>query len=198
MNIPSFLRSRYTIAAGVVIVVAGTVGIARAVGGTRDYLAPPQSSWVTTPPSEPPLPDVTPASPTAQASASPTPNGTDNDGVIPQTPVGPAVSAGPTGPSGVVDEASQFVGAWCAHSGATPDAWRAGLAPHATPALRDKLKDTDPERVPASHVTGQITMHDGGDSYVIAAVPVDTGLVTLRLLAVDGRWLVDGVGWEGS
>ena len=52
--------------------------------------------------------------------------------------------------------------------------------------------------VPAERMTGTAVLQDRGASYVEAASPVDSGTVRLRLLATNGRWLVDGVDWERS
>ena len=74
--------------------------------------------------------------------------------------------------------------------------WRQGFAKYVTAALLDKLKDTDPAGVPASRTTGPVTLHNRATTFVEAVVPVDSGTLTLRLLATNGRWQVDGVDWE--
>jgi hypothetical protein len=91
--------------------------------------------------------------------------------------------------------ASRFITAWLKHTGVTPEQWRNGLKPNATPALLDLLKDTDPADVPANTVTGDIKTVDRG-SVVEADVPVNGGTVKLQVIPVNGRWLVDNIDWD--
>jgi hypothetical protein len=41
-----------------------------------------------------------------------------------------------------------------------------------------------------------VSLTNRSATFVEASMPLDTGTVRLRLLATNGRWLVDGVGWE--
>jgi hypothetical protein len=117
-----------------------------------------------------------------------------NDSLLsPESPAPPVTSPGAAEPATV---ATDFVRAWLAHDGVTPEQWRAGFARYATPALRDKLKDTDPAGVPAQRMAGPVVLANRSATFVEASMPLDTGTVRLRLLATNGRWLVDGVGWE--
>jgi len=172
------IGTRYGIALILAFLVLGIVGIGKAITANNraDVPVGPVVSPETTPgPTGPTLGDDSLVDPTGSVA-------------------GPSLSANAPSPSTV---ASRFVTAWLRHTGVTADQWRAGLAPHATPALMAKLKDTDPEGVPASSVTGQVETVDRG-SVVEANVPVNGGTVRLRLLAVNGRWLVDGVDWDPS
>jgi hypothetical protein len=106
----------------------------------------------------------------------------------------PSLSAG--GPDAAT-VATRFVTAWLKHTGVTGDQWRAGLTPHATPALMAKLAQTDPAGVPASQVVGQVRVVSH-EAVVEALVPVNGGTVTLTLVVRDGRWKVDGIDWGPS
>jgi hypothetical protein len=64
-----------------------------------------------------------------------------------------------------------------------------------TDRLAGELTGVDPAGVPASRVTGKVTLIDHATTFVDASIPVDSGIVTLRLLATAGTWLVDGVDW---
>jgi hypothetical protein len=50
--------------------------------------------------------------------------------------------------------------------------------------------------VPADRIAGDLELIPRGRKYVEVAVPVDSGRLILRLIAPEGRWLVDGVDWE--
>jgi hypothetical protein len=194
----SILRNRYWLATIGILLVVIVVGAARLLNGSTS--ASVVAATPVTHSSESALisPLISATSGPASRSRVPAIN-PDNEGVIPQTPDAPAVSAGASGPlDGAVTKASQFARAWLAHEGVTPDTWHKDLAPHATPALLAKLRNTDPTSVPASRITGQVTAADIDDSYVEAQVPANGGTIVLRLLADSGHWWVDGVDWERS
>ena len=107
----------------------------------------------------------------------------------------PPPSTGP-GAAAPADVAADFARAWLAHDGVTGDQWRAGLAKYATPALLARLKETDPASVPASRIAGAVSLQSRGTTFVEVAIPLDNGLLQLRLLGPNGRWLVDGLSWE--
>jgi hypothetical protein len=50
--------------------------------------------------------------------------------------------------------------------------------------------------VPADRIVGKPTVIPHAASLVEATVGVDSGRLRLRLVAPDGKWLVDGVDWE--
>jgi hypothetical protein len=52
--------------------------------------------------------------------------------------------------------------------------------------------------VPASRVLGRPGLVPISNTIVNAVVNVDSGKLTLRLVAPDGHWLVDGVDWDRS
>jgi hypothetical protein len=92
--------------------------------------------------------------------------------------------------------ATKFATAWLRHTGVTQQQWWSGLKPYATEALLAKLKETDPAGVPAERMTGPAVVQNRDVSYVDVSIPLNSGQLKLRLLATNGRWLVDGVDWE--
>ncbi|MCW2639850.1 MAG: hypothetical protein JWP76_2156 [Dactylosporangium sp.] len=166
------LGTRYGIALVLTLLVLGVVGIMRGVAGSyRQTLGP--------------------AVEPSRSSIDPTAG--DDSLLTPDSPAPPSTSPGASEPATV---ATNFMRAWLNHAGVTPEQWRAGFAKYATSALRDKLKDTDPAGVPALRMTGPVAIQSRADRFVEASLPVDSGTVRLRLLATNGRWLVDGVDWE--
>jgi hypothetical protein len=167
------LGTRYGLALVVAVLVLAVVGFVRGVAGSNG-----QTLGAVVEPSH-------------SSSVDPT---TGDDSVVnPDTPAPPVTSPGAAEPSAV---ATDFLKAWLVHDGVTPERWRASFARYATPALREKLKNTDPAGVPATRMTGAVLLQARGPAYVEAAIPVDSGTVRLRLLATNGRWLVDGIDWQ--
>jgi hypothetical protein len=167
------LGSRYILAFGLVLGIGVVIAIGKVLGGTAQ-----------------------PAGVTAHA-PSPVPtviaSGQEDDGVdAPESPPGPSTSAGASAPQKV---ATQFLTAWLKHTDVTAEGWYAGLRRYMTAKLADELTGVDPAGVPATKVTGRVMLIDHAPNFVEASIPVDSGTVTLRLLATDGRWLVDGVDW---
>jgi hypothetical protein len=167
------LGTRYGIAVVLALLVLGVVGVVRGAAGTnRQTLG-------------------SAVEPSLNSSIDPTAG--DDSVLTPESPAPPFTSPGAPEP---VSVAMEFIQAWLNHTGVTPEQWRSGFAKYATSALRDKLKDTDPAGVPALKLTGSITVQNRAAQFVEATAPVDSGTVRLRLLATNGRWLVDGVDWE--
>jgi hypothetical protein len=168
------LRSRY----GVALLLAGTVLViltgARLLGGDDNAatgLSPAEGGRQTTT-----------VNPTA-----------GDDGVTsPAPPQQPVTSPGTARPLAV---AQAFAAAWVPHR-VSEQAWYTGLLPHSTPTLAAKLSGVDPGGVPADRITGEPTLVPRGATFVEVTFPVDTGVLRLRLVAPEGRWLVDGVDWE--
>lgn len=168
------LRSRYGVAALIAVVVVGILASARLVAGPGE---------------EPPLAGGVPERPLV--TIDPT---TGEDGLTsPEPPPDPVTSPGTAKPLAV---ARAFTAAWLRHRGVTAEQWQAGLLPHATAELVDRLSGADPAGVPADRITGEAQLIPRGPDFVEVAVPVDSGRLVLRLIAPDGRWLVDGVDWE--
>lgn len=121
-------------------------------------------------------------------------SGAENDGIdTPESPPPPSTRAGAAKPQAL---ATAFLTEWLRHTGVTAQQWYAHLAPYVTGRLAGELQGADPAGVPASRITGAVTLIDHGSDLVEASVPVDSGTVTLRLLATDGEWRVDGIDWS--
>jgi hypothetical protein len=176
-------RSRIGVAALLAVIVISIVGSAKLVGTSADGGAgvlPP-------PPPEP--------TPTASATTTPDPAAGDDGVVSTKPPPAPVTSPGTAKPLAV---ARAFALAWLHHRDVTADQWRAGLLPHSTENLSANLADTEPVSVPADRITGDLALIPRGKSFVEVTVPVDSGRLRLRLIAPEGRWLVDGVDWSRS
>lgn len=91
-----------------------------------------------------------------------------------------------------------FASAWVDHTDITGKKWRDRLLPNATKSLADQLRGVDPSGVPAERVIGRPNLVAVNDSMVNAIVTMDSGKLTLRLVAPDGLWLVDGIDWEAA
>jgi hypothetical protein len=91
-----------------------------------------------------------------------------------------------------------FASAWVDHKNVSAKAWHDGLLPNATKRLSDELDGVDPEVVPADRVLARPSLVPVSNTVVNAMVSVDSGKLTLRLIAPDGHWLVDGIDWAGS
>ena len=123
-------------------------------------------------------------------------NPDDEDSVIsPAPPPSPSTSPGTAQPEQV---AYAFAAAWADHEGVSAEEWHDRLVPNATKNLSDELDGTDPADVPASRVEGRPELVPVGEGLVDAIVTVDSGKLTLRLVAPEGRWLVDGIDWADS
>jgi hypothetical protein len=118
--------------------------------------------------------------------------GDDGEG-SPPPEARPVTSPGAPNPE---DVATSFATAWLNHRGVDSTGWLAGLRPHATGRLAEKLSGTDPAGVPADRLAGAPQLVPHGESFVEVNLPVDSGMLRLRLIAENGRWLVDGVDWE--
>jgi hypothetical protein len=94
-----------------------------------------------------------------------------------------------------VKVADQFIRAWL-RSQLSPEQWHAGITPYATAALTEKLSVVDPAGVPAERTMGEAKLIPRGAGSAAVSIPVDSGTVELRVVVVDGRWLVDGVDWS--
>lgn len=118
-----------------------------------------------------------------------------DDGVATQPPVqSPSVAPGAADP---LDVAASFAASWVQGT-RSPNAWLAALRPHCTEHLLDQLSGVDPASVPARKVTGPPTLIPRAFTYAEVTVPLDAGVLKLRLLGPDGHWYVDGVDWDRS
>ncbi|WP_213453924.1 hypothetical protein [Rhizomonospora bruguierae] len=171
-----FLRSRYGVAVVLVVIVLAVLAGAKMFGSGSDRRTPPGLATGT----QAPITTVDPSTGD---------DGVDEAGTTPS----PVVKAGTPEP---VTVARAFAVAWLHHRGVTAKAWHDALIPHSTPILADKLAGVEPETVPADQMIGEPTQVPEADTLVEVAFPVDSGTLRLRLIAPDGKWLVDGVDWE--
>lgn len=174
-GLTGIFRSRWGVAFVLAILILAVIGIGRLFAGDGAD-----------------APVVGAGSPAPTLSVNPK----DEDSVIsPGPPPKPTTSPGTAQPEPV---AYAFAAAWADHQGVSAKAWHNRLVPNSTQDLSDLLADTDPADVPASRVVGRPELVPVGDGLVDAVVTVDSGKLTLRLVAPEGRWLVDSVDWADS
>ncbi len=175
-GITGLFRSRWGVAIVIAVLVLAVVGIGRIFSGGGTGGAPL----------------VGPVSPAPVLSVNPD----DEDSVVsPGPPPQPSTSPGTAQPEAV---AYAFAAAWADHENVSAQEWHDRLVPNATKDLSDELDGTDPADVPASRVEGRPKLIPVGEGLVDAIVTVDSGKLTLRLVAPEGRWLVDGIDWANS
>ncbi|WP_018352322.1 hypothetical protein [Longispora albida] len=173
----SYLGARYGIALGLALLIAGLVLTVRLAGPA--------------PGGEPVMPGGTgtQAVPATQEHAD-----EGHDLEPSRAPASPSTGAGFAPPDVV---AKTFTSAWLRHTGVSGEQWLTGLKPYATAALLDKLKGVDPAGVPAERITGDpVPGAFAGQAFVEYRLPVDSGTLTLRLIAQNGQWRVDTIDWE--
>jgi hypothetical protein len=176
LGLNRIFRSRWGIGVVILILVLAIVGVGRIFNGGGDGTQPVVSN----------------GSPAPEISANPD----DDDSVISAAPPPkPTTGPGKAEPEAV---AYAFASAWVDHQKVTAKNWHDGLMPNATKKLSDELDGVDPASVPASRVLGRPAVVPVGDGLVDAVVMVDSGKLSLRLIAPDGHWLVDGIDWDGS
>jgi hypothetical protein len=175
LGLNRIFRSRWGVALVLAILVLAIVGIGRLFNGGN---------------AERPL--ISTGSPAPAISVNPS----DDDSVISASPPpSPARFPGAAEPEAV---AYAFASAWVDHRNVSKKAWHDGIVPNATKRLADKLDNTDPADVPADRLLGRPSLVPTGDGLVNAIVTTDAGKLTLRLVAPDKHWLVDGIDWDPS
>lgn len=174
-TIVGLLRSRVGVALILSVIVLSVVGIAKLFGdNSPTYTASPGNLVET---------------PGAYSGASFGPD----DGVVSALPtISPSVARGAAPPAQV---AKAFSESWLERT-RTAKAWLAALRPHSTQQLLDQLEGVDPSAVPATRITGEVSLVTLSESAVQAIVPLDSGQLRLRLVGPDGHWFVDGVDWD--
>lgn len=177
-GLAGLFRSRWGVALVIAVLVLAVVSIGRlfADGGGREQQL------------------LDPVSPAPTVSVNPS---IDDDGVIvdDEPPPKPTAKPGTAAPEAV---AYAFASAWVDHKNVSAKAWHDGLVPNATKNLTEELDGVNPADVPADRVIGRPTLVPIGDGLANAVITVDSGKLTLQLVAPDGKWLVDGVDWEAS
>ncbi|WP_285551586.1 hypothetical protein [Actinoplanes regularis] len=120
----------------------------------------------------------------------------DDDSIVSSDPPAkPKTSPGGAQPEQV---AYAFASAWVSHTGITSKKWLDRLLPNATTDLADQLRGVDPGGVPADRVIGRPALDVVNETQVNAIVTMNSGKLSLRLIAPGGQWLVDGIDWEGT
>jgi hypothetical protein len=174
-GLTGLFRSRWGVALVIALLVLAVVGIGRLFADEGSGRAP-----------------LGAASPAPALSVDPA----EEDSVIsPGPPPAPTTSPGTAKPEAV---AYAFAAAWADHEGVSAAEWHDRLVPNATRNLSEELDGTNPADVPASRVQGRPELIPIGEGLVDAIVTVDSGKLTLRLVAPEGRWLVDGIDWTDS
>ena len=172
LGLNRIFRSRWGVALVILLIVLAVVGVGRLF-----------SSGGNNPPS--------------LGSNSPAPafsiNPSDDDSVIDSAPPpAPSTSPGRAQPEAV---AYAFASAWVDHKNVSPKTWRDQLLPNSTRRLANELSGVDPAGVPADRVLGKPSLVPVSETLVTADVTMDSGKLSLRLIAPDGHWLVDGIDW---
>jgi hypothetical protein len=174
-GLTGLFRSRWGVAVVLAVLVLAVVGIGRLFADSSSGGQP-----------------VGAVSPAPALSVDPD----EEDSVIsPEPPPSPTTSPGTALPEAV---AYAFAGAWVDHDNVSAKAWRDRLVPNSTPSLSEDLAGTDPADVPASRVNGRPKLVPIGEGLMDAVVATDSGTLTLRLVAPEGRWLVSEIDWEGA
>jgi hypothetical protein len=171
------LGSRYGVAIVLAVLVILTVGVARAVTG-------------------PSRPTGTVGAPSAASHEGVTPSdsGLGDDSVASSDEASAPVSRpGMPSPEAV---ALEFAAAWLHADGVTSAQWLAGMKPHATTTLMQRLSDADPATVPVGAINGPPQTRVRDSELVEVSIPVSTGVLRLRVVFLGERWLVDSVDWE--
>lgn len=168
------LRSRWGLAVVLAVVVLAVVGLGRVFTGPGTQTA---------------LDDTGSPAPIVQSTEA---HG-DDSVISPAPPPAPVTSPGTAAPDAV---AYAFASAWVDHRNVTAEKWYGRLLPHATATLAEQLAGVDPAAVPADRIDGRPTIVPLGNGLVDATVNADSGQLRLRLVAPEGRWLVDSVDWE--
>ncbi|GAB1643498.1 hypothetical protein [Krasilnikovia sp. MM14-A1259] len=176
LGLNRIFRSRWGVALVIAALVLAVVGIGRLFSDGDDHAGAVISA----------------ASPAPALSADPK----DDDSVIsPDPPPSPTSDPGTAEPEAV---AYAFASAWVNHQNVSAGAWHDALAPNATKDLSDELAGVNPADVPADRVLGRPTVVPVGDGLVNAVVTTNAGKLTLRLVAPDRHWLVDGIDWDSA
>jgi hypothetical protein len=175
-TIIGLLRSRWGAALILSAIVLAAVGVARLVGDNSapSTILPGNLSEQT---------DQMPSG----ASFGP------DDGVLSAVPsASPSVAKGAAPPAQV---AAAFAENWLMRT-RSPKSWLDALGPYSTQHLLGQFKDVDPVSVPATRITGEVSLVTLSETAVQAIIPLDSGQLRLRLVGPDGHWFVDGVDWD--
>ncbi len=172
----ALLMNRYGIAGLLVVIVLFVVVIARLSG--HDLAPKPAAN----PPAE--------VTTTAPSAASPTGSPAPNDGLPP--------TASRTVPNraALLATANDCAKAWINHKDVTADQWWQAVTRYTTDSLTKKLKGVDPAGVPADRIIGSSEIGSHGSTWAEVDIPVDSGILRLRMITTAPGWQVDGIDWR--
>ncbi len=169
----ALFRTRLGVAVVLVVIVLTVVGVGRVLSDSASGPSP-----------------IGLGSPAPAVSIDPS---KDDSIVSSETPPEPRTSPGRAQPEQV---AYAFASAWVSHTGVTSKKWLDRLLPNATTDLAGQLRGANPAGVPADRVVGRPALEVVNETQVNAIVTMNSGRLSLRLIAPDGHWLVDGIDWE--
>lgn len=170
----TLVRTRLGVAFILAAVVLMIVGVSRLAGGSSS-----PSSF-----------DMAPEATAAVARSIEPDDGAES----PQVAQSPSVAPGAPGPLSV---ATAFAAGWVDHD-RSAESWLSALRPHSTQRLLGELAGVEPENVPANRVTGEAKLIPQASAITEVEIPVDAGILRLRLVGPDGHWFVDGIDWSRS
>jgi hypothetical protein len=92
-------------------------------------------------------------------------------------------------PRQATDTIDAYVRAW-ARPHLSHEAWLTSVLLYTTPEYGRILATVDPANVPATTITGPVTVRTSTTAAVTADVPTDAGLLRVTVVARDSIWLV--------
>jgi hypothetical protein len=174
LGLSGIFRSRWGVAVIIAVLILAIVGVGRVFSDGKKAVNPV----------------VNTGSPAPTISVDPD---DDDSALSTDPPPAPTANPGTEEPEAV---AYAFASAWVDHKNVSAKTWHDGIMPNATQNLSDELNDVDPADVPASKVIGRPHLVPVGAGLVSAVITTDAGTLTLRLVAPDKHWLVDGIDWD--
>lgn len=175
---------------GVVVVLA--VLVARLAGGGGESSS--ESAAGSRPASEAdgPSDQATPGSDTDRSSPADPDAGYDG-------PDGQASDVPTEAPAAARAVAQEFTAAWANHpEGIKAEDWWRNVSQYTDEALADSLRVTDPQRVPASEVTGSAETVSTARNRALFAVPTDVGPLQVTCVLLQGEWKVTSIDMDPS
>ncbi|MEV6303251.1 hypothetical protein AB0M02_27830 [Actinoplanes sp. NPDC051861] len=174
-------RSRVAVAVGATVVVAAA---ALFTAGPQWWASQGQ-------------PHAAPSTRTSAAPPGSVPPSSLQPSTVPPSTVPPTLRTAP-GRAQPEAVAYAFAAAWVNHRDITAKQWLSRLSPNATAALTEQLTGVDPATVPAERVTGRPSLYPVTETQTDVGIAMDSGMLTLRLVAPDGGWVVDGLDWDAT
>lgn len=117
---------------------------------------------------------------------------------VPSTTAATSAVSGASANQSVTRVATAFAQAWSS-SGRSQQEWTRGIQPFVTPDLAAGLAQTDPARVPATKVTGEVVLLTASATSAAVKVPTDGGSIVVTLSrASPGPWQVSDVAPAGQ